>query len=52
MTIASLIISILAILFSLYTYFVHDKKIKDQTKLINDYQLQKHPVAPRSADSD
>ena len=36
-----LVISILAILFSLYTYFVHYKKIKEQTKLINDYQLQK-----------
>lgn len=41
MAIAGLVISILAILFTLYTYCKHDKKIKDQTKLINDYQLQK-----------
>lgn len=41
MALAGLLISILAISFSLYAYFVHDKKIKDQTKLINDYQLQK-----------
>jgi hypothetical protein len=41
MALAGFIISILAFLFSLFIYFVHDKKIKDQTKLINDYQLQK-----------
>jgi hypothetical protein len=41
MAIAGLVITILAILFSIYTYFVDDKKIKDQTKSINDDQLRK-----------
>jgi hypothetical protein len=41
MALAGFIISILAFLFSLFIYFVHDKKIKDQTELINAYQLKK-----------
>ncbi len=35
------ILSILAILGSLFTYFYHDKKIKHQSKRLNDYQLKK-----------
>lgn len=37
----SLIISIAAILWSLVTYFVHDRKIKQQEARINEYQLEK-----------
>lgn len=37
----SLIISIAAILWSLITYFVHDRKIKQQEARINEYQLEK-----------
>ena len=35
-----IIISFLALLFSGFTYFVHDKKIKQQSRLINQYQLE------------
>jgi len=38
---APIIISLLAFGFSLFTYRKHDKKIKDQTKLINDFTLEK-----------
>ncbi|MCG8411161.1 MAG: hypothetical protein MI739_07750 [Bacteroidales bacterium] len=38
---AGLIISIVAILFSLITYFVNDNKIKRQERLLNEYQLNK-----------
>ncbi|MFC2128111.1 hypothetical protein ACFLRU_07035, partial [Bacteroidota bacterium] len=38
---ASIVISVLAILFSVFTYFKHDAEIKKQSKLINDYQLEK-----------
>lgn len=41
MEIAGLIISILAIIFSLITYLIHDIKIKKQEKLLNEYQLNK-----------
>lgn len=37
----SFILSVLAILGTVYTYLKHDKKIKAQEKLINDYQLKK-----------
>lgn len=37
----SLILSILAILGSIFTYFYHDRKIKIQEKKLNDYQLKK-----------
>lgn len=37
----SLIIAILALLFSAFTYLKHDKKLKDQERKINDYQLKK-----------
>jgi len=33
-------ISILALVFSFFTYIRHDKKIKQQSKLINQYQLE------------
>lgn len=39
MEIAGLIISVIAILFTGFTYFKHDSKIKKQEKLLNDYQL-------------
>lgn len=41
MGLASIIISILALLGSLATYIIHDRKIKKQEKMINDYQLAK-----------
>lgn len=41
MEIASLLIAIFALLFSLYTYLVHDMKIKQQDKLINEYNIEK-----------
>lgn len=34
-------ISVSALLLSVYTYFKHDRKIKDQNKLINKYTLEK-----------
>lgn len=37
----SLILSILAILGSIFTYTIHDRKIKAQEKLINDHQIGK-----------
>ncbi|WP_409149259.1 hypothetical protein [Sphingobacterium sp. BS-2] len=37
----SLVFSIIAIFGSLLTYFIHDRKIKAQEKLINDYQINK-----------
>jgi hypothetical protein len=36
-----IIISTIALLLSFYTYFKHDKKIKNQSKLINEFQLLK-----------
>lgn len=33
--------SLLAILFSLYTYYKHDAKIKEQSRLLNDFQIEK-----------
>jgi len=41
MELASLIISILALIGTVYTYFVHDRKIKKQEAIINEYQLTK-----------
>jgi len=41
MEIVGLIISIVAILFSLITYFVNDNKIKRQERALNEYQLNK-----------
>ena len=41
MEIVSIIISILALMASVYTYFVHDRKIKQQEARINEYQLEK-----------
>lgn len=40
MEISSLIISIVALATSAYTYFKHDKKLKGQEQRINDYQLK------------
>ena len=41
MELASIIISIIALLGSLATYIIHDHKIKEQEKMINAYQLAK-----------
>ena len=41
MGLASIIISILALLGSLATYIIHDRKIKEQEEIINTYQLAK-----------
>lgn len=41
MEVASLIISMLAMGFTLYTYFRHDSKLKNQATLINQYQINK-----------
>lgn len=38
MEIIGLIISIIALLLAIFTYFNHDIKIKKQSELINDYQ--------------
>lgn len=37
----SLVLSILAILGSIFTYIKHDRKIKAQEKILNDYQIEK-----------
>ncbi len=41
MEIAGIVISILALSLSAFTYFNHDRKIKKQQKLINAYQIEK-----------
>lgn len=41
MELASLIVSIIALAASGFTYFIHDRKIKKQEATINDYQLTK-----------
>ena len=41
MAIASLIIAIVSLLFGVYTYFRHDKKLKEQQHIINEYQITK-----------
>lgn len=41
---ASLMLSVLAILGSIFTYFYHDRKIKMQEKRLNDYQLKKYEL--------
>ncbi len=41
MEIVGLIISVIAILLSLFTYFKHDRKIKEQSKLLNEYNIEK-----------
>lgn len=41
MEILGLIISIIAILLSLFTYFKHDRKIKEQSKILNEYYIEK-----------
>ena len=44
-----LIISCLALGVSVFTYFKHDKKIKAQEQIINDYQIKK--IAKENEDS-
>ena len=41
MEIAGLVISIIAFLLALFTYFKHDLKIKKQAALINKYKIEK-----------
>ncbi|OEY71714.1 hypothetical protein [Salegentibacter salarius] len=41
MAIAGLLISLLALGFSLFTYIKHDSKIKKQSALINEYEIEK-----------
>lgn len=41
MEIAGLVISIVALLLAIFTYFKHDLKIKKQSALINKYQIEK-----------
>lgn len=36
----SIIIATLALLFSIFTYVAHDRKLKNQEKLLNEYQLR------------
>lgn len=38
--IISIIIALLALLFSVITYFIHDRKLKEQEKILNEYQLR------------
>lgn len=40
MELISIIISVLALLFSGYTYFAHDRKLKKQEEILKDYQLR------------
>jgi hypothetical protein len=42
MEILSLIVSVIAILCSIFTYFIHDRKLKKQETQINEYQLKKN----------
>ena len=37
----SLTISVLALVFGVYTYFAHDKKLKEQQALLNDLNIEK-----------
>lgn len=37
----SLVVSIIALILTVYTYFIHDSKLKKQEHLLNDYQLSK-----------
>lgn len=41
MSIIAIIISLLALILSFYTYLKHDRIIKDQSRQINQYQLEK-----------
>lgn len=41
MAIIGIVISLIALMFSLFTYFKHDLKIKQQSALLNKYQLEK-----------
>lgn len=40
MELYSLIISVLALIASVFTYLMHDKKLKEQERRINEYQLK------------
>lgn len=41
MAIASLIIALISLLFGAFTYFRHDRKLKEQQRIINAYQITK-----------
>lgn len=36
----SIIIAIIALLFSVFTYFAHDRKLKKQETILNEYQIR------------
>lgn len=40
MDIISVIVAVMALAFSCYTFFVHDRRLKKQEKQINEYQLR------------
>lgn len=40
MEVVSLIVGICALLFSIWVYIVHDRELKQQQKVLNEYQLQ------------
>ena len=40
MDMISIIVAVLALAFSCYTFFAHDRKLKKQEKLLNEYQLR------------
>ena len=40
MEVASIVLAALAFLFSCYTFFVHDRRLKKQEKILNAYQLR------------
>lgn len=53
MIIASFIIAVLSLLFTAFTYFKHDKKLKEQQTIINEYEIskmQKEIVEQKKAD--
>lgn len=40
MDMISIIVAVLALVFSCYTFFAHDRRLKKQEKLLNEYQLR------------
>lgn len=40
MDMSSIIVAVLALAFSCYTFFAHDRRLKKQDKLLNEYQLR------------
>ena len=40
MDMISIVVAVLALAFSCYTFFAHDRRLKKQEKLLNEYQLR------------